>query len=156
MNLSDLKPAKGSLRRHTRLGRGTGSGLGKTSGRGHKGKGSRTGGNTPPGYEGGQMPLQRRVPKRGFRRLPKAERRREQFEIVNLRDLAQFGEGASIDPAAMVERGLLKPGLKVKILGDGELKIKLTVRADAFSQSAQNKIAQAGGTAELIQQPANQ
>ncbi len=156
MNLSDLKPAKGAVRKHVRVGRGTGSGLGKTSGRGHKGRGARSGGNTPPGYEGGQMPLQRRVPKRGFRRLLKAEHRRDQFEIVNLRDLAQFGEGATIDPAALVERGLVKPGLKVKILGDGELKIKLAVRADAFSQGAQSKIVQAGGTAELIQQPANQ
>lgn len=156
MDLSDLKPAAGAVRRHTRVGRGTGSGLGKTSGRGHKGKGARSGGNTPAGYEGGQMPLQRRVPKRGFRRLPINARRRDEYAIVNLKALAEFGEGAAIDPAAMAARGLVKPGLKVKVLGDGDLKSKLTVRADAFSQSARDKIAQAGGTAELIQQAAKQ
>jgi large subunit ribosomal protein L15 len=154
MNLSDLKPAAGSTKKHVRVGRGIGSGLGKTSGRGHKGKGSRTGGNTPPTYEGGQMPLQRRIPKRGFRRLLKNKQRREEFVIINLKQLADFADGATIDSAALIGRNLVKPGLKVKILGDGELSIKLNVRADAFSQSARDKIAKAGGTAELVQQAA--
>jgi large subunit ribosomal protein L15 len=154
MNLSDLKPAKGSTKKHVRVGRGIGSGLGKTSGRGHKGKGSRTGGNTPPTYEGGQMPLQRRIPKRGFRRLLKNKQRREEFVIINLKQLKDFADGATIDSAALIGKNLAKPGLKVKILGDGELNIKLNVRADAFSQSARDKIAKAGGTAELVQQAA--
>ena len=156
MKLGELKPAPGSRERPTRLGRGTGSGLGKTSGRGHKGKGARAGAHTPPGYEGGQMPLQRRVPKRGFRRLQKREKERNAFVIVNLGDLADFGDGATVDPAAMAERGLVKAGHKIKILGDGEVKARLTVRADAFSGSAREKITQAGGTAELIQQAVNQ
>src|SRR5215469_18716911 len=98
MNLSDIKPAPGSLRRRKRIGRGIGSGSGKTAGRGHKGKGSRSGGNTPPGYEGGQMPLKRRVPKRGFRRLQKTADRREEFVVVNLKRLAALGVD-TIDPA---------------------------------------------------------
>jgi large subunit ribosomal protein L15 len=152
MKLSDLKPAPGSRRRPKRLGRGTGSGLGKTSGRGHKGKGARAGAHTPPGYEGGQMPLQRRVPKRGFRRLQKNQKKREDFAIVNLAALAGFAEGVTVDAAAMSQRGLVRTGRKIKILGGGELKTRLTVRADAFSASAREKIAQAGGTAELIEQ----
>ena len=154
MNLSDLKPAKGSTRKHVRVGRGIGSGLGKTSGRGHKGKGARTGGNTPPTYEGGQMPLQRRIPKRGFRRLQQNKKRRDEFVIINLKQLADFADGATIDSAALIGRNLAKPGHKIKILGDGELTIKLNVRADAFSESARDKIAKAGGTAELIEQAA--
>jgi large subunit ribosomal protein L15 len=156
MNLGNLKPAKGSTKKHVRVGRGIGSGLGKTSGRGHKGKGARSGGNTPPTYEGGQMPLQRRIPKRGFRRLLKNKKRRDEFVIINLKQLADFSDGATIDTAALIGKKLAKPGLKIKILGDGELTIKLNVRADAFSQSARDKIAKAGGTAELIQQAATQ
>jgi large subunit ribosomal protein L15 len=156
MNLGNLKPAKGSTKKHVRVGRGIGSGLGKTSGRGHKGKGARSGGNTPPSYEGGQMPLMRRIPKRGFRRLLKNKKRREEFVIINLKQLAKFADGATIDSAALIGKNLAKSGLKVKILGDGELNIKLNVRADAFSQSARDKIAKAGGTAELIQQAATQ
>jgi large subunit ribosomal protein L15 len=150
MNLKDLKPSPGSTTRHVRVGRGIGSGLGKTSGRGHKGKGSRTGGNTPPGYEGGQMPLQRRLPKRGFRRLLKNKARREEFAIVNLERLADFDDGATIDAALLAGRGLVPAGSKIKILGDGELKKKFTVRADAFSKSAREKIANAGGSAEEV------
>ena len=150
MNLSDIKPAPGSRRRHKRIGRGIGSGSGKTSGRGHKGKGSRSGGHTPPGYEGGQMPLQRRLPKRGFRRLQKNEAKREEFAPVNLERLAGFAEGATVDAAALAQRGIVPVGRKIKILGTGDLKSKLTVRADAFSASAREKIAAAGGTAELI------
>ena len=150
MKLSDLHPAEGSTRRIKRIGRGIGSGHGKTSGRGHKGKGSRSGGNTPPGYEGGQMPLQRRLPKRGFRRLLVNERARDQFYCVNLRRLAIFGSGDTVDPAAMAERGLVRAGRQVKVLGDGTLSSALTVRAHAFSKSALEKIAAAGGTAEVI------
>jgi large subunit ribosomal protein L15 len=156
MNLSDLKPSPGSTKKHVRLGRGIGSGLGKTSGKGHKGKGARSGGNTPPTYEGGQMPLQRRVPKRGFRRLLKNKYRREEFAIVNLKHLADFSDGATVDSASLAEKKIVKAGYKIKVLGDGELTTKLNVRADAFSQSARDKIAKAGGTAELVQQAANQ
>ncbi len=155
MNLSDLRPSPGSTKKHVRLGRGIGSGLGKTSGKGHKGKGARSGGNTPPTYEGGQMPLQRRIPKRGFRRLLKNRRRRDEFVIINLKHLANFDDGATVDGAALAGKKLIKPGFKIKVLGDGELTAKLTVRADAFSQSARDKIAKAGGTAELIQEAAN-
>ncbi|MGH7935176.1 MAG: 50S ribosomal protein L15 [Candidatus Binataceae bacterium] len=151
MNLRELKPAPGSTRRKKRIGRGIGSGHGKTAGRGHKGRGSRSGGNTPPGYEGGQMPLQRRVPKRGFRRLQKNQNRREQFAEINVERLAGFVDGDIIDPATMADRGLMRPGRKVKVLGGGELKSKITVRAHAFSKGAREKIAALGGSAELIQ-----
>ena len=154
MKLGDLKPAPGSHHRIKRIGRGIGSGHGKTSGRGHKGLGARSHGTTPPGYEGGQMPLQRRVPKRGFRRLLRNAARREEFALVNIKRLSGFADGATVDAAALVERGLVPNGHKVKILGDGTLKVKLTVRADAFSAGAREKIAAAGGTAELIA-PAN-
>ena len=149
--LGNLTPATGSTRKRKRVGRGIGSGSGKTAGRGHKGKGSRTGGNTPPGYEGGQMPLSRRVPKRGFHRLQKKAARREQMAEVNLARLADFPDGATVDAASLFERGIIKAGRKVKILGDGELKVRLTVRADAFSKSARDKIAAAGGTAEAVE-----
>ncbi|MGH7838829.1 MAG: 50S ribosomal protein L15 [Candidatus Binataceae bacterium] len=150
MKLNELKPAAGAVKRKKRVGRGIGSGHGKTAGRGHKGRGSRSGGNTPPGYEGGQMPLQRRLPKRGFRRLQKAAARRAEFAEVNLKRLAMFNEGDAIDPALMAERRLIGVGLKVKVLGDGELKHRLTVRAHAFSKSAREKIVAAGGAAEVI------
>src|SRR6266568_3596560 len=127
MKLKDLKPAPGSTKPKKRIGRGPGSGHGKTSGKGHKGRGSRSGGNTPPGYEGGQMPLQRRLPKRGFRRLQKNAARREEFAQVNLKALTGFSAGAPIDPAALMERGIIRSGCKVKILGDGEVSDKLTV-----------------------------
>src|SRR5208282_6841451 len=106
MNLSEIKPSPGSVRRHKRVGRGIGSGHGKTAGRGHKGKGSRSGGNTPPSYEGGQMPLQRRLPKRGFRRLLVNERARTEVSCVNLARLTIFAPGATVDPEAMAKRGL--------------------------------------------------
>jgi len=150
MRLGELRPPAGSITREKRVGRGIGSGLGKTSGRGHKGRGSRSGGNTPPGYEGGQMPLKRRVPKRGFRRLQKNAARRDQFALVNLRQLAEFPAGAAIDAAVLAQRGLIPAGSKLKILGDGELKTNLIVRADAFSASAREKIGAAGGAAEIV------
>jgi len=150
MKLNELKPAAGSVRTKKRIGRGIGSGHGKTAGRGHKGRGSRSGGNTPPGYEGGQMPLQRRLPKRGFRRLQKNAARREDYAAINLRTLAIFSEGATIDPVVLADSGLVKPGQKVKVLGDGELTLRLTVRAQAFSKNAREKINAQGGTAEVI------
>ena len=154
MKLNELSPSPGSVRRKKRIGRGIGSGHGKTAGRGHKGRGSRSGGNTPPGYEGGQMPLQRRLPKRGFSRLQKNAARREEYTLINLRTLTIFGEGASIDPALLADRGLIKMGRKVKVLGDGEWRLKISVRAHAFSKSAREKIAATGGTAELIEESA--
>jgi large subunit ribosomal protein L15 len=150
MKLNELRPSPGATRPKKRIGRGIGSGHGKTAGRGHKGRGSRSGGNTPPGYEGGQMPLQRRLPKRGFRRLQKNAARRAEFVAVNLRSLAVFSEGETVDPAVLVDRGLIRAGRKVKVLGDGDLASRLTVRAHAFSKSARQKIGAIGGTAELI------
>jgi large subunit ribosomal protein L15 len=150
MDLSKLRPAPGSTRRIKRIGRGIGSGHGKTSGRGHKGLGSRSHGNTPPGYEGGQMPLKRRLPKHGFRRLQADTDNRERWQIVNLERLAAMAGGATIDPDSMAQSGLVRKGSRVKVLGDGELKGGLTVRAHAFSKSALEKIAAAGGSAEVI------
>src|SRR6185312_3735294 len=151
MNLKDIKPAAGSTHRKKRVGRGIGSGHGKTAGRGHKGRGSRSGGNTPVRYEGGQMPLSRRSPKRGFRRLQKNEQARERFVEVNLGKLIGFAEGDTIDSAILVDRGLARAGRKIKVLGGGELKISPSVRAHAFSGSAREKIAEAGESADLIE-----
>jgi large subunit ribosomal protein L15 len=151
MKLNELKPAAGSVRVKKRIGRGIGSGHGKTAGRGHKGRGSRSGGNTPPGYEGGQMPLQRRLPKRGFRRLQKNAAKRDEYAVINLRSLSVFGEGATIDPGILADRGLVRAGKKIKVLGEGDLTFKLMVRAQAFSKSAREKINVLGGTAEVIE-----
>jgi large subunit ribosomal protein L15 len=151
--LNELKPAAGAVKRAKRIGRGIGSGHGKTAGRGHKGRGSRSGGNTPPGYEGGQMPLQRRLPKRGFRRLQQNAVRRAEFEEVNLKQLTTLANKVAIDPAVLAERGLVRPGRPVKILGDGVITNPLTIRAQAFSRSARDKIVAAGGVAELIERP---
>ncbi len=151
MNLKDIKPAAGSTHRKKRVGRGIGSGTGKTAGRGHKGRGSRSGGNTPARYEGGQMPLSRRVPKRGFRRLQKNEQAREQYTEVNVGRLVGFADGTTIDPALLVDRGFARPGRKIKVLGGGDLKTKLSIRAHAFSGGAREKIAAAGGSVDLIE-----
>lgn len=146
MDLSNLSPAPGSRKSRKRLGRGTGSGLGKTSGRGHKGRGARSGGNTHPRFEGGQMPLQRRLPKRGFHNLFRRE-----YAVVNLARLeAVFSSGAVVDAAALVEHGLVRAGRPVKVLGQGELTKALTVKADGFSESAKARIAAAGGSTEVI------
>ena len=147
MDLSNLKPAPGSTQKRKRLGRGPGSGLGKTSGRGHKGRGARSGGNTHPRFEGGQMPLQRRLPKRGFHNPFRRE-----YSIVNLSRLeAVFDAGAVVDAAALLEHGLVRRGMPVKVLGQGELKKALTVKAHAFSESAKTRIAAAGGSVEVIE-----
>ena len=146
MDLSRLSPAPGSRRPRKRVGRGPGSGHGKTSGRGHKGRGARSGGNTPPSFEGGQMPLQRRLPKRGFHNPF-----RRVFSVVNLGRLeATFAPGAVVDAAALLAHGLVRAGRPVKVLGQGELTKPLTVKAHAFSASAQARIAAAGGSAEVI------
>ena len=145
MDLSHLRPATGAVKKRKRLGRGIGSGHGKTSGKGHKGRGSRSGGNTPPGYEGGQMPLARRLPKRGFHNPS-----REEFRIVNLGSLERFTAGSVIDLAILREAGLVRwKNKKVKILAEGELTKALTVKAHAFSQHAREKIVAAGGSVEV-------
>ena len=145
MNLSDLRPAPGAVKKRKRVGRGPGSGHGKTATRGHKGRKARSGGSSPPGYEGGQMPLQRRLPKRGFRNPS-----RRNFAVVNLEQLEKkFDAGATVDPAALFESGLVsRRAAEVTILGDGELSTALNVKAHRFSQTARDRIAAAGGTAE--------
>ncbi len=147
MDLSKLAPAPGATKKRKRLGRGPGSGQGKTAGRGHKGRGARSGGNTPPGYEGGQMPLQRRLPKRGFHNVFHKE-----FHVVNLGRLEKcFDAGAVIDAAALRARGLIRSRpLPIKILGSGELSKPLTVKADKFSAAAKQRLEAAGGTAEVV------
>ncbi len=147
MNLSDVRTAYIPRRRKRRKGRGIGSGLGKTCGRGHKGQQSRSGGGVRPGFEGGQTVLYRRLPKRGFNNA----RFRKQFAIVNVSQLeAAFEDGAVVDVAAIREARLVNAKLgPVKVLGGGELKTKLTVTAQAFSGSARAKIEAAGGTTEI-------
>ncbi|HKL48824.1 MAG TPA: 50S ribosomal protein L15 [Desulfuromonadales bacterium] len=146
MDLSNLKPAIGSTKNRKRLGRGPGSGLGKTSGKGHKGQNSRSGGGVKPGFEGGQMPLQRRLPKRGFTAMSKKE-----YALVKVRELDLFEENSVIDLEALGKAGLvgrLQDG--VKILGDGELTKSLTVKAHKFSKAAVQKIEAAGGKIEVL------
>jgi large subunit ribosomal protein L15 len=144
MDLSNLRPTPGAVKQRKRLGRGPGSGLGKTSGKGHKGKGARSGGNTPPGYEGGQMPLARRLPKRGFRNPF-----REEYQILNLNTLERFDSGSVVDANVLRNAGLVRGEKKIKILADGELTKTLTVKAHAFSQKAREKISALGGSAEV-------
>ncbi|HHY53429.1 MAG TPA: 50S ribosomal protein L15 [Clostridiales bacterium] len=146
MKLHELSPAPGAVQKPFRKGRGTGSGNGKTAGRGHKGQNARSGGGVRPGFEGGQMPLQRRIPKRGFNNIFA-----KSYATLNVSDLNRFEDGAVVDAQSLVEIGLLKKTLDgVKILGKGNLERKLTVIANAFSQSAKEKIEQAGGKAEVI------
>ena len=146
MKLTDLRPARGAKRARKRVGRGEGSGLGKTSGKGHKGLKARSGGGTKPGYEGGQMPLQRRLPKRGFVNVF-----REETAVVNVKELNRFEAGAVVDADALRRTGLVKgscPG-GVKLLGNGEVTRKLTVKVDRASKSAVGKVVAAGGTVEV-------
>ena len=146
MKLHELKPAEGSRKPRRRVGRGIGSGMGKTSTRGTKGQFSRTGGGTHPGFEGGQMPLYRRLPKRGFKNTFA-----KQYAEVNVEQLNCFDNGAVVDPAALIEAGILKNVLDgVRVLGNGELTKSLTVQAQGFTKSAQQKIEAAGGKAEVI------
>lgn len=146
MKLHELKPAEGSRKPRRRVGRGVGSGMGKTSTRGTKGQFSRTGGGTRPGFEGGQMPLYRRLPKRGFKNTFA-----KKYAEVNVEQLNCFDNGAVVDPAALIEAGILKNVLDgVRVLGNGELTKSLTVQAQGFTKSAQQKIEAAGGKAEVI------
>ena len=146
MKLHELKPAEGSRKPRRRVGRGIGSGMGKTSTRGTKGQFSRTGGGTRPGFEGGQMPLYRRLPKRGFKNTFA-----KKYAEVNVEQLNCFDNGAVVDPAALIEAGILKNVLDgVRVLGNGELTKSLRVQAQGFTKSAQQKIEAAGGKAEVI------
>ena len=146
MNLHDLSPAEGSVKSNYRKGRGHGSGNGKTAGRGHKGQKARSGGGVRIGFEGGQMPLARRIPKRGFHNIFA-----KPLEIVNVSALNKFEDGATVNVCDLLEKGILsKCEYGVKILGNGSVSKKLTVRATAFSASAKEKIEAAGGKAEVV------
>lgn len=147
MKLHELSPVAGSTKERKRIGRGAGSGQGKTAGKGHKGQKARAGRGMRPGFEGGQMPLQRRIPKRGFNNIFAKE-----FAIVNLGAIEEkFEAGAVVDAQALVEAGLIKKPLDgVKVLGNGEISKSLTVKATAFSQSAKQKIEAVGGKTEVI------
>ncbi|MFQ5665141.1 MAG: 50S ribosomal protein L15 [Candidatus Binatia bacterium] len=147
MNLAELQPAANAVRKRKRLGRGPASGHGKTAGRGHKGRGARAGGNTPPGYEGGQMPLQRRLPKRGFRNPFRRE-----LTIVNLGQLERrFESGALIDAAVLRNAGLARGRARpIKVLGGGKLTKAFNVKVDQFSAAARKQLEAAGGTVEVV------
>ena len=146
MKLHELSPAPGSKKTRTRVCRGIGSGLGKTSGRGMKGQKSRSGGGVRTGFEGGQMPIYRRLPKRGFKNVFAKE-----YAEVNVSSLNQFDDGVTVDPVALVEAGIIKNVLDgIRILGNGELTKKLTVKANGFTKTAESKITAAGGKVEVI------
>lgn len=147
MKMHELSPTPNSKTSAKRLGRGTGSGLGKTSGKGQKGQNSRSGGGVRPGFEGGQMPLIRRLPKRGFTNLFKKE-----YAIVNLEDLSKFEEGTVVTEELLLEKGIIgkKEPYGVKVLGQGDIVIALTVKANKFSKSASAKIEAAGGKIEVV------
>ena len=145
MKLNEIRPAKGAVRKKRRVACGPGSGRGKTAGRGHKGQNSRSGGGTPPWFEGGQMPLQRRVPKRGFTNIFK-----KSYQVVNVGDLNVFDKGAKINRGVLIEKGLVKKAnMRVKILGQGELKVALEIEADAASSTAVKAIMDAGGSISI-------
>ncbi len=143
MKLHELSPAKGSTKQRKRVGRGPGSGNGKTAGRGEKGQRSRAGYSRRLGFEGGQMPLIRRVPKRGFTNIF-----RQEYGIVNLWQLIDFA--GEVTPEILVDKGLLRSGMPLKILGEGELKQALTIKAHSFSRAAREKIVAVGGTCEEL------
>jgi large subunit ribosomal protein L15 len=146
MKLDELKPAAGSNRKRKRVGRGDGSGHGKTSCRGHKGQGARSGGNIAPGFEGGQMPLQRRLPKRGFHNPFKIE-----MSVVNLAQLESFPSGSEVTPEVLARQGMIRgKNKRIKILGEGSLSKPLTVKAHGFSARAKQGIEASGGTVELL------
>ena len=146
MKLHELAPPAKSRKSDKRLGRGVGSGWGKTAGRGTKGYNSRSGGGVRPGYEGGQMPIQRRLPKRGFTNIF-----RKKIAVINLRDLGAFESGSLVDDAALVKAGLVK-GQKdgIKLLAQGEIKVALNVKLNQVSKSAREKIEAAGGSVEVV------
>ncbi len=148
MRIDTIAPAEGARTTEKRLGRGIGSGLGKTSGKGHKGQWARSGGGVRPGFEGGQMPLARRVPKRGFN-----NRFRKEYVIVNIGALADLPAGTVVDYGFVLENGLaksVKNNAGLKVLGEGELNAAITVRAAKFSKTAKEGIEKAGGTAEVV------
>ena len=147
MDLSNLQPAEGSKHSDNfRRGRGHGSGNGKTAGKGHKGQKARSGGSIRPGFEGGQMPLQRRIPKRGFNNIFA-----KKIVAINVSDLNKFEDGAEVDAQALVNAGIVKKEYDgIKILGNGEISKKLTVKVAAYSESAKQKIEAAGGKAEVV------
>ena len=146
MNLHELSPAEGAAKKNKRVGRGHGSGWGKTAGKGHKGQKARSGGSIRPGFEGGQMPLQRRIPKRGFNNIFA-----KNIIAVNVAALEIFEDGAEVTAEALAEKGIVKKACDgIKILGNGSLTKKLTVKVNAFSESAKQKIEAAGGKAEVI------
>ena len=146
MNLSNLKPAKGSQKARKRVGRGPGSGHGKTSCRGHKGQNSRSGGGAPLGFEGGQMPLTRRLPKRGFTNIFK-----KRYALINITDLANFDKDSIVDEVALVEKGLVgKVYDGIKLLGNGEIDKPITLKVHKWSKAAMDKIVAAGGKIEEV------
>ena len=146
MKLNEIRPAKGAVRKRKRVACGPGSGHGKTATRGHKGQNSRSGGGVPPWFEGGQMPLQRRLPKRGFHNLFRVS-----YQVVNLDDLARFESGAKVNRGTLMEKGLIsKKNEPVKVLGRGELKASLEVEVDHVSASAAKAILDAGGSISLV------
>ncbi len=148
MKLDELRPAPGAKKRRKKIGRGPGSGHGKTSGKGHKGQKARAGGGKAPGFEGGQMPLYRRIPKRGF--MPYGGK--TEYAIVNLKSLGGFPANAVVDPEALVEARLIKRSdrARVKVLGEGDVAHALTVKAHAVSESARAKITAKGGSVEML------
>lgn len=144
MDLNTLKPAMGSTKKRKRIGRGTGSGHGKTATKGHKGQKARSGGSIKAGFEGGQMPLQRRLPKRGFTPIERVE-----YAVVNLKQLDVFETGATVNLETLIAKGLVnRSNVNIKILGNGDISKSLTVSVTKFSQSAKDKIIAAGGTVE--------
>ncbi len=146
MRLNELSPATGSRKSRKRLGRGVGSGSGKTAGRGTKGHNSRSGGGVRPGFEGGQMPIHRRLPKRGFTNIFK-----KNIALINIRDLSRFEKGSIVDEDALVMSGFVKGKINgIKLLGQGEIKIPLTLRLNTVSKNAREKILAAGGNIEIL------
>jgi len=145
MKLHELMIPKGSRKKRKRLGRGEGSGSGKTAGRGTKGQNSRSGGGVPLGFEGGQMPLQRRIPKRGFTNIF-----RKQYEIINVRDLKHFKSGEIVDRDTLLRAGLLKKAGAIKLLGEGDLSYPLDIKVNKVSRAAKEKIESAGGKVEVV------
>ncbi len=146
MKLNELSPPKGSRRPRKRVGRGVGSGKGKTAGRGTKGQNSRTGGGVRPGFEGGQMPLHRRLPKRGFTNIFK-----NKIAVINIRDLSRFESGSIVDEATLVRAGLVKGRRDgIKLLGHGDIEIPLTIKVNGASKGAVEKIVAAGGKVEVV------
>ena len=144
MQLNELRPAEGSRKKRKRVGRGEGSGRGKTAGRGTKGQNARSGGGVSVGFEGGQMPLQRRIPKRGFTNIFG-----KKYEIINVKDLRSFASGETIDREKLREAGLVKKSVGLKLLGVGEISHPLTIRVDKVSRTAREKIEAVGGRIEV-------